>query len=232
MSDIEEDFLHVDDPINGQKFVCLSFLSPENILKNKEIFILKEFLNKFILENNKELIKKICNRHNLEENKLLELTENIDYSKLNEKFLDFKYANNDDLNDKFNEENDFRTNVRGIKIRGVYESRKEADIRAKVLSKTDKNHNVFVGQVGYWLPWDPSQADTDKLEAEYQENGLNELMKKYNENVEAKNQHFADMKQEKMTNAINSNNISESLQDDDPWLNKVKEKDNQKDNQN
>lgn len=223
MAEIEEDFLHVDDPINGQKFVCLSFLSPENILKNKEIFILKEFLNKYILENNKELIKKISDRHNLDEDKLLDLTENMDYSKLNEKFLDFKYANNDDLNDKFNEENDFRTNVRGIKIRGVYESRKEADIRAKVLSKTDKNHNVFVGQVGYWLPWDPSQADTDKLEAEYQEKGLNELMKKYNENVEAKNQHFADMKQEKMNNAINSNNISESLQNDDPWLNKVRE---------
>lgn len=226
MSEIEEDFLHVDDPINGQKFVCLSFLSPENILKNKEIFVLNEFLNKFIMENNKDLIKKISSRHNLDEDNLLELTEKVDYDKLNEKFLDFKYANNDELNDKFNEENDFRTNVRGIKIRGVYESRKEADIRAKVLSKTDKNHNVFVGQVGYWLPWDPSQADTDKLEAEYQEKGLNELMKKYNENVEAKNQHFADMKQEKMSNAINSKNISESLQDDDPWLNKVKEQDN------
>lgn len=227
MSEIEEDFLHVDDPINGQKFVCLSFLSPENILKNKEIFILNEFLNKFLLENNKDLIKKISSRHNLDEDKLLELTEEVNYDKLNDKFLDFKYANNDELNDKFNEENDFRTNVRGIKIRGVYESRKEADIRAKVLSKTDKNHNVFVGQVGYWLPWDPTQADTDKLEAEYQEKGLNELMKKYNENVEAKNQHFADMKQEKMSNAINSKNISESLQDDDPWLNKVKENDNQ-----
>ena len=100
---------------------------------------------------------------------------------------------------------------------------KEADIRAKVLSKTDKNHNVFVGQVGYWLPWDPTQAETDKLEAEYQEKGLNELMKKYNENVEAKNQHFADMKQEKINITINNKNISNSLQEEDPWLNKIKE---------
>jgi len=225
-SEMNEDFLHVDDPINGQKFVCLSFLSPENILKNKDIFVMKEFLNKYILENNKELIDKIVKRHNLDEEKLVDLCEDINFNKLNEKFLDFKYANNDDLNDKFNEENDFRTNVRGIKIRGVYESRKEADIRAKVLSKMDKNHNVFVGQVGYWLPWDPSQADTDKLEAEYQEKGLNELMKKYNENVEAKNQHFADMKQEKMNHAINDKNISDSLQNEDPWLNKIKEQEN------
>merc|ERR1712070_145300 len=131
MSDIEinEDFLHVDDPINGQKFACLSFLSPENILKKKDIFILKEFLNKFLLENNKELIKKISEKHNLDEEKLLNLSNELDYSKLNEKYLDFKYANNDELNDKFNEENDYRTNIRGIKIRGVYETRKEADIR-------------------------------------------------------------------------------------------------------
>lgn len=227
MSDIEinEDFLHVDDPINGQRFVCLSFLSPENILKKKEIFIFNEFIKKFLLNNNKELIKKISKKYNLSEENLEELIEDYDYTKINDKYLDFKYANNDELNDKFNEENDFRTNVRGIKIRGVYETRKEADIRAKVLSKMDKNHNVFVGQVGYWLPWDPSQADSDKIEAEYQEKGLNELMKKYNENTEAKNQHFAEMKQEKISNAINTN-ISNKLEEEDPWLSKINSQEN------
>jgi hypothetical protein len=222
-SEINEDFLHVDDPINGQKFVCLSFLSPENILKKKDIFILTEFLQKFLLENNKDLIKKISEEYKLDENNVTKLIKDIDYNSVNEKFLDFKYANNDILNDKFNEENDFKTNIRGIKIRGTYETKKEADIRAKILSKTDKTHNVFVGQVGYWLPWDPTQADSDKIDAEYQEKGLNELMKKYNENTEAKNQHFADMKQEKLDNAKKKNNIEDNLQKEDPWLNKIKE---------
>jgi hypothetical protein len=221
-SEINEDFLHIDDPINGQKFVCLSFLSPENILKKKDIFILTEFLQKFLLENNKDLINKISEEYKLDEDKVTKLSKDIDYNSVNEKFLDFKYANNDSLNDKFNEENDFKTNTRGIKIRGTYETKKEADIRAKILSKTDKSHNVFVGQVGYWLPWDPTQADSDKIDAEYQEKGLNELMKKYNENTEAKNQHFADMKQEKIDNS-KKNNIENNLQKEDPWLNKIKE---------
>ena len=39
---------------------------------------------------------------------------------------------------------------------------------------------MFVGQVGYWLPWDPS-ADTIG-EQEYMEKQLNELMKNYKSN--------------------------------------------------
>ena len=39
-----EDFLSVDTPIPGQNFVCLSFVSPEKILKNKESYFVHEFL--------------------------------------------------------------------------------------------------------------------------------------------------------------------------------------------
>ena len=59
--------------------------------------------------------------------------------KVNKNFID---ANEELLLEQFNKENNFQTNVRGIKIRGVYETRKEADIRAKVLSKMDKNHKT------------------------------------------------------------------------------------------
>ena len=34
---IIEDFLEADPEIPGQKFVCLSFVSPENILENMRI---------------------------------------------------------------------------------------------------------------------------------------------------------------------------------------------------
>jgi len=33
---VNEDFLEVDKPIPGQNYACLSFVSPENIIKQKE----------------------------------------------------------------------------------------------------------------------------------------------------------------------------------------------------
>ena len=35
------DLLDEDKPIAGQKFACLSFISPEEIIKNKQLFFLK-----------------------------------------------------------------------------------------------------------------------------------------------------------------------------------------------
>jgi hypothetical protein len=66
----------------------------------------------------------------------------------------------------------------GLKVRGVYDTHKEASVRAQVLRRKDPSFNVFVGQVGYWLPWDPECESI--AEQEFQENQLNELVKKYN----------------------------------------------------
>ena len=38
------DLLEVDKPIAGQTFGCFSFISPETILKQREIFFFEEFL--------------------------------------------------------------------------------------------------------------------------------------------------------------------------------------------
>jgi hypothetical protein len=38
------DLLEEDKPIAGQKFVCVSFVSPENIIKQKQIFFFEKFL--------------------------------------------------------------------------------------------------------------------------------------------------------------------------------------------
>ena len=40
----QDDYLDVDTEIPNQKFCVLSFISPENILKNKDCFIQTEFL--------------------------------------------------------------------------------------------------------------------------------------------------------------------------------------------
>ena len=38
------DVLDEDKPIAGQKFVCISFISPEKIIKQMELFFFEEFL--------------------------------------------------------------------------------------------------------------------------------------------------------------------------------------------
>ena len=107
-------------------------------------------------------------------------------STLNESFDDFMFKNSAKLEDDFYAKNNFRTTVRGLKIRGAYSTKEEADMRAKKLQKSDPDHNIYVGQVGKWLPWDPKPSDVG--EQEYAEEQLNTLMKKYKENEEQKEQ--------------------------------------------
>jgi hypothetical protein len=103
-------------------------------------------------------------------------------SKLNELYDDFLYVNKAKLEDEFYAQNDFRTTVRGLKIRGVYGTQGEAVARSKKLQRQDTLHNIFVGEVGKWLPWDPEPSEVS--EQEYAEEQLNTLMKKYKENEE------------------------------------------------
>ena len=160
----EEDFLDVDREIPGQKFVCISFVSPEKVLGRKQLFNVHQYL-----------LKKA------EDYKL-------DLKGLESDYDDFVYANASDLEKKFDEEilpkefHDGACSMRGVKVRGTYSSLREAQIRAKVLQRMDKNFHVFVGQVGYWLPWDP---EADHIAGqEYADKELNKLMKAYKENMD------------------------------------------------
>lgn len=114
---------------------------------------------------------------------------------------DFMFNKGEEMEDLFHQENDFRTSVRGLKVRGVYATHKEACARAKKLQGADPLHNVFVGQVGYWLPWDPEPSKVG--EQEYAEKELNELMKKYQENDIKRKEIFEQEKNAKVQAARN-----------------------------
>lgn len=101
-------------------------------------------------------------------------------SKLQDEFDDYIFKNKVKLEDDFYAVNDFKTTVRGLKVRGVYGSKEEAEVRAKKLQRSDQVHNIFVGEVGKWLPWDPEPHEIGDVE--YAEDQLNTLMKKYKEN--------------------------------------------------
>ena len=170
--ELTEDFLEVDQRINGQNFVCLSFVSPEKILKKKETFFTSKFINYLINSEDRNIVEL---RESWSKKEVLNTYQNTDTL-----YNDWIYSRRDAIEKEFFELNDFQTTVRGLKVRGVYDTEKEATTRANILHKRDPNFHVFVAQVGYWLPWDPS--DEDAIESEYQENHLNNLVKKYKEN--------------------------------------------------
>jgi len=104
--------------------------------------------------------------------------------------------NEKDLDSQFNEKVEFRTNVRGVKIRRVFANLEECQTFAKVMQKRYPNDNLYIGKIGAWLPWDPSEHVMP--EVEYAEKELNELMRKYKENEVNREIFFEEEKAEKI----------------------------------
>lgn len=73
----------------------------------------------------------------------------------------------------------------GVKVRGTFGTRQEADAHAKKLQRLDPSFDIFVAEMYRWLLVPPDAMDID--EQEYQEDTLNNLVKGYRENqVQAK----------------------------------------------
>ena len=67
--------------------------------------------------------------------------------------------------------------VWGLKIRGVYEVYSESAEKAEHLQKVDKNHNVFVGEVGKNYPADVDVSTMGSEDQVYREKSLGKYMK-------------------------------------------------------
>jgi len=213
----DEDFLEVDQNIPGQNFACISFVSPEKVLNQKEKYIFYHYqlfrlnrYNKMFTESFSTMVSE--NEDGMVEvSRLMDMRKSMDslfkedemsFDQFKEKFDDFLFRDEENVGKKFDELNEFKTSVRGLKVRGVYDTRREADIRAKVLQRKDQTFDVFVGQVGYWLPWDP---DGNKLEdQEYLNNDLNSLVKGYKNNEVKKDMFYEEQKAERKKDAMNT----------------------------
>ena len=114
--------------------------------------------------------------------------DNLVNTSVQDEYKNFLDANEDRLNDDFNMQNNFQTSVRGLKVRGSYSTQEEAELRCKLLREVDPNHNVYVGPVGMWMPWEPEAYKTGKVE--YMEEELNNLMSEKIKNEEKAKQEF------------------------------------------
>lgn len=239
MASVKEDFLEEDAEIRSQKFVLLSFLSPENVLENKDQYFFTEFVKQYEIDYKirnletflvstvrgiNEKFTKEADRLELESPDLSGVAAACRTSRLNmagilesyqafvkdnkpsvtsttikEAFDDYLYKNQAALEEAFFTKNEFKTTIRGLKVRGVTGTHGEAVAMSKKLQRNDPIHNIFVGEVGKWLPWDPKPHQVQ--DQEYAEDQLNTLMKGYKNNEEAKDKFVSEQRKEAATGA-------------------------------
>jgi hypothetical protein len=122
--------------------------------------------------------------------------KSVNLTTIKQAYDDFLYKESDRLEEEFHAKNDFTTTMRGVKVRGVYSTAKEAEMRGKKLQQKDKYFNIFIGEVGKWLPWDPEPHKVQ--EQEYAEEQLNTIMKKYKDNEDNKERFFDERRKEEV----------------------------------
>ena len=211
---LEEDYLDVDKPLPGQNFYCISFVSPDKVLQRKDMWFFHHYEKNFIgkmkhIFNGKldDIISK-CEDGTVDISEIVALKKSVEdvsakesctFDEFKEKFEDFRFADEEKLNEAFDKVNNFQTSVRGVKVRGVFDTKREADVRAAVLQRQDPSFDVFVGQVGYWCPWAPNPQKIADIE--YLNNDLNRLVKEYKANEAKKDAFYHEQKTSRQKDA-------------------------------
>lgn len=232
----EKDFLENDPPIRGQNFVCLSFLHPDQLLKRKEVFFFSEYTKAFV-EDAKQLLQNMRDEYPDKNAFFDSLVENHKGLFGGSMELDYQYfleMKEQELEKRFNQENEFQTSTQGIKVRGVFESSQEAQNQCVKLRKLDnEKFNIYIAEVGCWCPWNPNPNSIESQE--FAETELNTLMSKYNENMENASSFYNERKammqkrieeeekdkkeeQDQDQDQGAKQSLAEELVDDDPWI--------------
>lgn len=209
------DLCNEDAVIPSQKFVCVSFVSPENVLKAREHFMFEKFVQQWefakSIEKFGDFMNFISHKYKLKLDDIMAdmkdyVTEEKAHLKsysVTDDFKNFMDKNEDRLAEEFNKEHEFQTSVRGLKIRGSYSSQAEAENRAKKLRESDPHHDIFVGPVGVWMPWDPDAYKTGRVE--FMEEELNQLHHEKLKNEEKAKQEFDQRVRDAKRKAIEEN---------------------------
>ena len=204
------DYLDEDSEIPTQRYAIISFISPERVIKQKNEFYNEKFIEwldyDWKIKGLENFMAFLSKKYSVKVDDLFkdvqEFTkvhnEEIRKTDVHEKWEVFMLKHEKELENEYTEKVDFRTNVRGVKVRRVFGSLEEAQHFSKVLQRKYPRDNLYLGKVGCWLPWDPSEHMMPDVEYATQE--LNEMMRKYKENEVNKDIFFEEEKAEKIKN--------------------------------
>lgn len=179
------DLLSEDPVIPSQQYGCYSFVSPEKVIKNRNIFMFEKFVKQWeyskALSLFSDFTQFLAFKYNIQSENIM--NDLVLFCKEEENVLkredvegDFKQfldKNEERLAEDYNRSNKFQTSVRGFISRGNFGTVDEAEKYAKELRDRDSNHDIFVGRNFVWTPIDPDAYKTGRIE--FLEEELNQL---------------------------------------------------------
>jgi hypothetical protein len=198
--------LDEDPEIPTQKYCVVSFISPEKVIKQKQEFMFEKFVAwmdyEWKVKGLENFMAFLSKKYSVKIDDLLKdaqeyanvRKDEIKQTDIHEQYQIFLLKNEKELQEMYDNQVDFRTNIRGVKVRRAFATVEETQMFAKVLQRRYPKDNLYIGKVGAWLPWDPSEHLMP--EVEYAEKELNELMRKYKENESNKEMFFAEQREE------------------------------------
>jgi hypothetical protein len=163
-------FVEQDPPLPNQKYSLFSFVPPKDNLE--KVFGISRYEKiKELLETKKdELLKQVDeNPEFFVAHILTALTPALVEAEKEEALKSHK--------------------LRGaVKFRGSFATLEDAKKYSENLRNLDPNYDIFLGQTGFWYPFDPARENVK--EQNYYGDQLNDLMKGYMENKTKADIHF------------------------------------------
>jgi len=179
------DLLNEYPVLPSQTYGCYSFVSPEKIIKQKELFLFEKFVKQWNFTKSvsqfSDFLQFMSFKYNLKVENLMEdfkqfVQEEENVLKAQDvvgDFATFIEKNEDRLTDSFQKEHGFQTSVRGFVNIGNFPTSEEAEMYAKKIRESVPHHDILVGRNFVWTPLDPDAYKTGRIE--FMEEELNQL---------------------------------------------------------
>jgi hypothetical protein len=200
------DYLEEDPELPNQRYVVVSFLSPEKIIKQKQEFYFEKFIQwadyDWKVKGMEHFVAFLSKKYSIQIDDIMkdvrefEKThkEEMKKSDIGDKYATFLLKHEKEVQEAFDKEVGYICNTRGVKVRRAFGSYEEAQLWCKVLQRKYPKDNIVIGKMGCWLPWDPSEHLIENVE--YHNQQLNDIMRKYKENEANRELFFAEEREE------------------------------------
>ena len=196
------DYLDEDPELPNQRYVIVSFISPEKVIAKKQDYFFEKFIQwidyDWKVKGLEHLADYLAKKYSIKIYDIMKVIhdfekthrDEIKKTDVPEQYQVFLLKHEKEVQESFDRENNFQCNIRGVKVRRAFPSYEEAQLWCKVLQRKYPKDNLMIGRMGCWLPWEPSEHLMENVE--YANSQLNEIMRKYKENEANRELFFAE----------------------------------------